>query len=199
MKRIIVVLSMPFQLIAIVLFFLNKGKILDDLFRYKNEVPFVKVGPAYLCYVLLSKKEFRNVFIYRLGIERLGRFVLPFTPPLETIEILTTNIGGGMRLFHKSGCTINGHSIGNNFSCGQGVTVGIGKEHNGINRPVIGNHVWIGANATVIGGISIGDYVTIGAGAVVVKDVPDHCIVVGNPAHCVEQSRVTEEDGVAVQ
>lgn len=40
----------------------------------------------------------------------------------------------------------------------------------------------IGANATIICGVTIGAYAMIGAGAVVTKDVPDHALVVGNPA-----------------
>jgi UDP-2-acetamido-3-amino-2,3-dideoxy-glucuronate N-acetyltransferase len=40
----------------------------------------------------------------------------------------------------------------------------------------------IGANATILCGITIGCYSFVGAGAVVLKDVPDHALVVGNPA-----------------
>ena len=40
----------------------------------------------------------------------------------------------------------------------------------------------IGANATILGGITIGEKAMVGAGAVVTKDVPDGAIVVGNPA-----------------
>ena len=40
----------------------------------------------------------------------------------------------------------------------------------------------IGANATIVCGLSIGAYAFVGAGAVVVNDVPDHALVVGNPA-----------------
>jgi len=40
----------------------------------------------------------------------------------------------------------------------------------------------IGANATIVCGVTIGDYALIGAGAVVTKDVPAHAVVVGNPA-----------------
>ena len=40
----------------------------------------------------------------------------------------------------------------------------------------------IGANATILGGITIGENSIVGAGAVVIKDVPKNCIVVGNPA-----------------
>lgn len=41
----------------------------------------------------------------------------------------------------------------------------------------------IGANATIVCGITIGRYAFIGAGAVVTKDVPDHVVVYGNPAY----------------
>ena len=46
----------------------------------------------------------------------------------------------------------------------------------------IGNDVWIGEGAIIIGGKSIGDGAVIGAGAIVKKDVPPYAIVVGNPA-----------------
>jgi len=39
----------------------------------------------------------------------------------------------------------------------------------------------IGANATVICGVTIGEYALIGAGAVVTKDIPDYALIVGNP------------------
>ena len=40
----------------------------------------------------------------------------------------------------------------------------------------------IGANATIVCGVTIGQYAFIGAGAVVTRDVPDHALVMGNPA-----------------
>ncbi len=40
----------------------------------------------------------------------------------------------------------------------------------------------IGANATIVCGVTIGEYAFIGAGAVVIRDVPDHALLVGNPA-----------------
>jgi acetyltransferase-like isoleucine patch superfamily enzyme len=46
----------------------------------------------------------------------------------------------------------------------------------------LGNDVWIGANATVLGGVTVGDGAVIGAGAVVTKDVPPYAIVAGVPA-----------------
>ncbi|MGS3161960.1 MULTISPECIES: DapH/DapD/GlmU-related protein [Aeromonas] len=40
----------------------------------------------------------------------------------------------------------------------------------------------IGANATLLPGITVGRHAMVGAGAVVTKDVPDYAVVVGNPA-----------------
>lgn len=47
---------------------------------------------------------------------------------------------------------------------------------------VIGNDVWVGCNAVVMGGVEVGDGAVIGAGAVVTKDVLPYSVVVGVPA-----------------
>lgn len=51
----------------------------------------------------------------------------------------------------------------------------------------IGKKVWIGANATVVPGVSIGDGAVIAAGAVVTKDVPARTVVAGVPAKVVKE------------
>lgn len=59
------------------------------------------------------------------------------------------------------------------------------KFHGGIpdsNPPTIGNNVFIGTGAVVIGPINIGDNEIIGANTVVTKDVPANCYAVGSPA-----------------
>ena len=72
--------------------------------------------------------------------------------------------------------------IGEDVTIMQNVTIGMGK------APVIGDNVFIGANACIIGGIKIGNNVRIGAGAVVVKDVPDNTTVVGQPCRYIEKN-----------
>lgn len=57
---------------------------------------------------------------------------------------------------------------------------------------LIGNDVWIGRGATIMGGVHIGNGAVIGAGAVVAKDVPPYAIAVGNPARVVKY-RFSEE------
>ena len=45
----------------------------------------------------------------------------------------------------------------------------------------------IGANATIVCGITIGEYALIGAGAVVTKDVPSFSLVFGNPGKVIDK------------
>ena len=87
-------------------------------------------------------------------------------------------MGGGCIFYHPYATVLNAESIGDGFSCIHCTTLGYGK--NG--RPVIGDNVSLGASVTIIGNIHIGNNVTVGAGSVVVKDIPDNCIVAGNPA-----------------
>lgn len=63
-------------------------------------------------------------------------------------------------------------------------------EWGGGKRPIIGDNVTIFANSVVIGGITIGDNSQIGAGSVVIRDVPDNCIVAGNPARIIRKNGI---------
>ena len=56
----------------------------------------------------------------------------------------------------------------------------------------VGNSVWIGANVTVLPGVTIGNYVIIGAGSVVNRDIPDGVIAVGVPCKVIR--KITEDD-----
>lgn len=75
--------------------------------------------------------------------------------------------------------------IGENVTIFHQVTIG---EGNG-GAPTIGNNVYIGAGAKIIGGIKIGNNVKIGANCVVFMDVPDNCTVV------LPKPRVIEKQG----
>lgn len=89
------------------------------------------------------------------------------------------NVSGCYFCHNGFGIVINPRTIlGENVEIQHGVTIGsIGTE-----TPVIGNHVYIGAKATIIGKVKIGDNTKIGAGAVVINDVPEGCTAVGVPA-----------------
>ena len=56
----------------------------------------------------------------------------------------------------------------------------------------VGNNVWIGANVTVLPGVSIGDDAVIGAGSVVTKNIPSGVLAAGNPCSVIRE--LTEKD-----
>ena len=89
--------------------------------------------------------------------------------------------------------------IGNHVNLAQGITV-TALNHNfedaskrideqGIStKPVvIGDDVWIGANAVILPGVTIGSHCVVAAGAVVTKDVPNHTLVGGVPAKLIKK------------
>ena len=57
---------------------------------------------------------------------------------------------------------------------------------------VIKDHVWIGANVTIMPGVTIGENSVIGAGSVVTRDIPDNVVACGVP--CRVMREITEED-----
>jgi acetyltransferase-like isoleucine patch superfamily enzyme len=94
-------------------------------------------------------------------------------------------------------CTIkNGVALWDGVQLGNKVFVGPNAVFTNVVRPragqrpgskshfrptIVANGVTIGANATILCGVSIGQYAFIGAGTVVIRDVPSHALVVGNP------------------
>ena len=94
--------------------------------------------------------------------------------------------GTGLMLPHPNGVVIHQDAvIGNNCMIMQQVTIGRTADE-GV--PTIGNDVYIGAGAKVLGSVSVGDGARIGAQAVVISDVPAHCTAVGIPAQIIERS-----------
>ncbi|MFL9834755.1 serine O-acetyltransferase [Chryseobacterium terrae] len=104
-----------------------------------------------------------------------------------------TQIGEGFYLGHWGNLVINPKTIiGKNCNIAQGVT--IGQQNRGKNEgyPVIGDEVWIGPNSVVVGKINIGKNVLIAPNAFVNFDVPDNCVVSGNPAKIYPNENATE-------
>ena len=120
-----------------------------------------------------------NMFIrfFSLPLYKLARI-------FSSIQIKRgTIIGEGLFLPHYGTIVINRRSkIGKNVVVMHNVTLGAKGRSKDMNVPQVGDNVYIGAGATLLGGISIGDNCTIGAGSVVTKNVKEGTIVVGNPA-----------------
>lgn len=92
-----------------------------------------------------------------------------------------SEIGPGFYIGHFGGIVVHGR-LGANCSIGQGVTIGAKGGGRSDGYPHIGDDVYLGAGAMVIGRVRVGDGVLVGANTVVVQDVPDRCRVVSAPA-----------------
>lgn len=107
------------------------------------------------------------------------------------------NITLGKNVFINSGCRFQDHggiTIGDGSLIGHNVVLAtlnhdLNPDNRGAMIPapiVIGKRVWIGANATVLPGVSIGDGAVIAAGAVVTHDVEANTVVGGVPAKLIK-------------
>jgi acetyltransferase-like isoleucine patch superfamily enzyme len=115
------------------------------------------------------------------------------------------NITLGKNVFINSGCRFQdqgGITIGDGALIGHNVVLAtlnhdFAPEKRSTMHPapiVIGKNVWIGANATIVPGVTIGDNAIIAAGAVVTKDVPANTVAGGVPARVIKKlEEITEE------
>jgi serine O-acetyltransferase len=101
--------------------------------------------------------------------------------------------GPGFVLVHSQGVVINGTVRGGrDVKIEHQVTIGAERRRS----PLVGDDVFVGAGAKILGEVTIGDGARVGANAVVVADVPAHTTVVGIPARVVRH-RVPGELGPA--
>lgn len=89
-----------------------------------------------------------------------------------------TKIGKGLYIGHFGGIVIHGDTeIGEFCNLSQGITIGISNRGKKVGTPKIGDRVFIGPGAVILGGINIGNDVLIGTNAIVTFDVPDKAVV----------------------
>jgi serine O-acetyltransferase len=173
-----------------------------DVIRYRSDFPRSQVTVAGL---IARRVTLQVIVVYRLGrwagAARAGVSSLWRRPvlwliyaPLQGIVRraygihldLASDIGPGFFIGHVGRIDVRRCRIG--AQCSMAQQTRIGPSVPGGQGPVIGNRVWIGAHARVLGPITIGCGATIAAGAHVSQDVPDHALVAGNPARVVKWS-----------
>lgn len=171
---------------------LNKLKFLirSDLYRYAGKVSFglflkyffhepgFKYSFWMRTYAYLKQHK-----ILRYGPSNLvGLIVMRCTYKYGLSVPPTTQIGSGFYIGHFGGIVVNCNSIiGKNCNISHGVTLGRANRGKRKGSPVIGDNVYIGPGAKIVGHVKIGDNVAIGANCVVTKDIPDNAVVVGIP------------------
>ena len=167
-----------------------KAIIAADMLRYYDKVPVIK--PIQVKYLIAyrkaafyPKKSIRGLY-YRVRLNKLSE--------KSGIQIPTkAKIGKGFYIGHFGTIIVNPEvEIGENVNIASGVT--IGKTNRGEKKgvPQIGNKVWIGTNAVIVGNIKIGDDVLIAPNAYVNMDIPSNSIVIGNPAVIHPRDNATE-------
>lgn len=140
-----------------------------------------KAFPWYVVESLLFETGYQAVVLHRVahwfkshGVPALGPAVARLNQFLTGVEIgPAATIGPGLMIVHGQGIVVGGYSrIGRNATLLQQVTIGSPSPDHRERMPTIGDDVFIGAGAKVIGAITIGDGSFIGVNAVVAQDVP---------------------------
>jgi serine O-acetyltransferase len=116
-----------------------------------------------------------------------GAFVQLLMEIITGISIpAQADIGDGLYIGHFGNIILPAHGrIGRNCNVSQGVTIGAAGVGGDRGAPIIGDRVYIGPNAVVVGKITIGNDAKICAGSVVNRSVPPCAVVMGNPARVI--------------
>lgn len=105
---------------------------------------------------------------------------------------MKTDIGEGFYIGHCGRIIINPSAkLGKNINIATGVTIGQENRGTRMGSPTIKDNCWIGMNAVIVGNVTIGSDVLIAPLAYVNFDVPDHSIVIGNPARIIPRENAT--------
>lgn len=128
-----------------------------------------------------------NHFLYKIKFKFLARLLSQINRFFTHIEIHPgATIGKNLFIDHGSGVVIGETAIiGDNCTIYQGVTLGGTGKETGKRHPTIGNNVFIGSGAKILGNINIGNNAKIGANSVVLHNIPDNATAVGVPAKVV--------------
>lgn len=160
----------------------------SDLFRYTGKYSFYILIREYF-----SNPGFKFMVWQRIAHVARNNSKLLYFIPWITLKKLKykygydipaeTKIGMGFYIGHIGGIVISGKAvIGDNCNISQGVTIGFSSRGKNKGYPTIGNRVYIGPGAVIIGNITIGDDVAIGANAVVLNNISNNVVAAGIPA-----------------
>lgn len=127
-------------------------------------------------------------FLYKRKIFLIARIISEKAKRKTGIEIHPgATIGKNLFIDHGMGVVIGETCvIGDNVTLFHGVTLGGTGKEKGKRHPTIGNNVFIGSGAKILGNITIGNNVKIGANSVILESIPDNVTVVGIPGKIIK-------------
>lgn len=135
---------------------------------------------------MLGDPKFRSLFYHRYKCPAIIKKLLP-SALFFNINPMTEIPGGGLYLVHPWCTRVGARRIGQNCIIRHMTTIGTnGNPQMEKLTPIIGDNVDIGCMCGIFGNITIGNNVKIGAGTIITKNVPDNCVVVGNPARIIK-------------
>jgi serine O-acetyltransferase len=122
---------------------------------------------------------------------KLYGLAMTFAPVLTGVSLdRHTRLGEKLHIIHPGMVLIHADvQIGDRCGLMHGVTLGTSPSNPGV--PTLGNDVFIGAGATILGGLRIGDGAKIAANSLVICDVPAGATAIGVPAKVYPASRVS--------
>ena len=128
-------------------------------------------------------------YLYKRKHYLIARFLSERAKRKTGIEIHPgATIGKGLFIDHGTGVVIGETAIiKDNVTMFHGVTLGGTGKEKGKRHPTIGNNVFIGCGAKILGNIEIGDNTKIGANAVILKNTPANVTIVGIPGQIVKK------------
>ena len=174
-----------------------KYLIFSDLYRIKGERKLsallwsILLGEAYkYIFWMRTCRYTRAHRLLKYAVYPIARIVLYRLTYKFGISIPpATQIGSGFYIGHFGGIIVNGYSIiGKNCNISQGVTIGQSSRGKNQGYPVLGDNVFIGPGAKILGAVCVGNDVAIGANCVVTRDIPDHSVVVGIPGQVISHA-----------
>ncbi|MBD3383121.1 MAG: serine O-acetyltransferase [candidate division Zixibacteria bacterium] len=127
-------------------------------------------------------------FVWNLKIPLIPRIISQFTRFMTGVEVHPgATIGKGFFIDHGMGVVIGETTqIGDNCVLFHNVTLGGTGKHKKKRHPTLGNNVFVGTGATILGPVNVGNNVRIGANTfIIMHDVPDNATVVGSPGKIV--------------
>jgi len=137
-------------------------------------------------------------FLWNIGIPLLPRLLSEINRFMTGLEIHPgAQIGPGLFVDHGAGVVIGETTrIGSNCVLFHNVTLGGTGKHHGKRHPTLGDDVFVGTGATLLGPITVGSNVMIGANSfIVMSDVPSNTTVAGTPAKIIKRDGMRcEED-----
>ncbi len=156
----------------------------DNLRRDSQRLREVKKKsfPFYVLESLLFENGYQAVVLYRLaswfkhrGIPVLGPLFARLGLFLTGVDIAPgAVIGPGLRISHGTGLVIgDGVHIGRDAILLHQVTMGAASDRSLHRMPTVGNRVFVGAGAKLLGGITVGDDVFIGVNSIVTRNIAD--------------------------